>query len=165
MEYSNYVGIQRALVGWRGSSGCRFQGFPSCPLYNLSNEAVPVEFGDAIAVIDFVTTTPPAKPNPLKVYDWAGRSRVTFKEYEPENLLSALTTDVKAKLETFEGQVKDFTDIGVKLGADITAISQGWIPLRPPRLPLLLCCSLPLASLLPGLLSRLFGVQQFGLAH
>ena len=83
-----------------------FRGYLACPLYNLSNKEVELSFGDEIAVMDFVTTTPPtSKSGPF--YEWRKRTRVTFREYEPEKLQSALATDVKDRLEKFELNLKD----------------------------------------------------------
>src|SRR5205807_480724 len=94
-----------------------FRGYLSCPLYNLSNRDVEVAYGDEVAVIDFVTTTPPTATS--KRYSWQDRTRVTFREYEPERLLSALATDVKDKLKYFESDLKKKDE---KLSGDISAI-------------------------------------------
>jgi deoxycytidine triphosphate deaminase len=82
-----------------------FRGYLACPLYNLSNQTVEVSFGDEIAVIDFVTTTPPTAAS-APFYQWRDRTRVTFREYEPEKLQSALATDVKDRLERFESELR-----------------------------------------------------------
>ncbi|HEV3317022.1 MAG TPA: hypothetical protein VG488_08645 [Candidatus Angelobacter sp.] len=96
-----------------------FRGYLACPLYNLSNQAVEVAYGDQIAVIDFVTTTPPTVASKPYSYSWRRRTRVTFREYQPEKLLSALATDVKDKLKDFEADLKGKEK---KLGGDIAAI-------------------------------------------
>lgn len=74
-----------------------FRGYLACPLYNLSDTDVSIKFKEAIAVIDFVTTTPPN--NYSKPYEWKTRSRVTFREYEPHKLRSAIVTRVTTELD------------------------------------------------------------------
>lgn len=78
-----------------------------CPLYNLSNQPVKLKLGDTIASIDFVKTTPfvegqskeyprPPKRNELRDYNW--------------RLQSALFTEVKEKIDTFEKNIKEISD-------------------------------------------------------
>jgi dCTP deaminase len=81
-----------------------FRGYLSFPLYNLSDKPVKVRFGEQIAVIDFVTTTPPAK-NSIR-YEWKNRSRVTFSEYEPDSLVSAIVTRVEKELGAVKASVQ-----------------------------------------------------------
>ena len=94
-----------------------FRGYLACPLYNLSNKPVEVTYGTEIAVIDFVSTTPPNANS--RTYDWRARSRVTFREYEPEKLLSALATDVKDKLASFK---QDLEKMGTRVTGDLSAV-------------------------------------------
>jgi hypothetical protein len=74
------------------------------PLYNLSDETVKIEFKERIAVIDFVTTTPPTRFS--IPYDWRGRSRVIFSEYHPDSLRSAIATQVVDRLNKSESTVE-----------------------------------------------------------
>ena len=77
-----------------------FRGFLSCPLYNLSNKSVTLTHGDAIAAMDFVMTTPVT--NKSQRYDWRGRTRVLFSDYEKDKLESALLTEAADKLKVME---------------------------------------------------------------
>lgn len=94
-----------------------FRGYLACPLYNLSNAPVEVQYGTEIAVMDFVTTTPPKTGS--KRYDWRNRSRVTFKEYEPDKLLSALAELVEEDVAGFK---KKLEDMGAKIQGDVSAV-------------------------------------------
>jgi deoxycytidine triphosphate deaminase len=104
-----------------------FRGYLSCPLYNLSDKPVRLHYGEEIAVIDFVTTTPPTEKS--RKYNPAKRSRVLFEDYEPNSLKSALATQAREKIEVFERRINEiqgtvsnsvgiiFTAIGVLVAA------------------------------------------------
>src|SRR5712692_7457282 len=62
-----------------------------CPIYNLSDKAVTLRYGDPIAVIDFEKTSQVSKDS--KPYaDGKLPERILFQDYEPETLQSALST-------------------------------------------------------------------------
>jgi hypothetical protein len=106
-----------------------FKGYLACPLYNLSDKPVRLHYGEEIAVIDFVTTTPPNEKSKEHQYDAAKRSRVLFEDYEPNSLKSALATQAREKIEVFERRINEiqgtvsnsvgiiFTAIGVLVAA------------------------------------------------
>jgi deoxycytidine triphosphate deaminase len=74
-----------------------FRGILLCPIWNLSNKPFRIKSGEAIAVIDFQTTTPLTTAS--KIYKWAERKRFVFQDYKPEALLSGL-----APLARFTGE-------------------------------------------------------------
>lgn len=87
-----WVGGPQVDPGWIGHL--------PCPIYNLSNAPVELKLGDPIAVMDFVKTTPfnvggsrPYKRPP---------KRVTFDDYEPESLKSALYTEARERINRVE---------------------------------------------------------------
>src|ERR1051326_736254 len=65
-----------------------FKGLLACPLYNLSSNPVTLSYGDAVAAMDFVTTTAVTKDS--KPYPWDTRTRIVFEDYEKDGLESAL---------------------------------------------------------------------------
>lgn len=98
-----------------------FRGYLSCPLYNLSDKPVRLHFGEEIAVIDFVTTTPPTEKS--KQYDPAKRSRILFEDYEPNSLKSALATQAREKIEVFERRINEIqSTVSNSVGIILTAI-------------------------------------------
>jgi deoxycytidine triphosphate deaminase len=98
-----------------------FKGYLACPLYNLSDRPVRLHYGDEIAVIDFVTTTPPNEKS--KQYDAAKRSRILFEDYEPNNLQSALATQAQEKIESFAEKIEDLENkVNTSLFVILTAI-------------------------------------------
>ena len=62
-----------------------FKGFLCCPIYNLSNKPVTLKYGESIAVIDFVTTTPPTERSRKFAFDGIGRKRIIFDDYDKLN--------------------------------------------------------------------------------
>jgi deoxycytidine triphosphate deaminase len=98
-----------------------FRGYLSCPLYNLSDKPVRLHYGEEIAVIDFVTTTPPKEKS--KKYDPAKRSRILFEDYEPNSLKSALATQAREKIEVFEKRINEIqSTVSNSVGIILTAI-------------------------------------------
>ena len=90
-----WVGGPQVDPGWVGHL--------FCPLYNLSDKTVVLRFGDAIALMDFVTTTP---FNPQKSKKYARPpKRVLLQEYRAVELSSALYTLAETKLKGYEAQV------------------------------------------------------------
>jgi len=105
-----WVGGPQVDPGWVGHL--------SCPIYNLSDKEVTLRFGEQIAVMDFVKTTPFKKekclefPRPPK--------RVIFDDYNPEKLKSALYTEARKRIDTIEDKVNRFgsrldTSVGIIL--------------------------------------------------
>lgn len=92
-----WVGGPQVDAGYRGKI--------SCPIWNLSNRTIPLKCGEEIAIIDFVTTTPPTKNS--KPYRWDKRSRFLFGDYEPEKLRSALITDVRQDIGKMQSAITD----------------------------------------------------------
>jgi deoxycytidine triphosphate deaminase len=91
-------------------------GYLLCPLYNLSDKDVEIPYGDPIAVMDFVKTTPyyspNKKPEPAKdpllnksslAYPRPPQ-RVIFENYDT-SLISALYTKAKKKMEQMEKDI------------------------------------------------------------
>ena len=95
-----WVGGPQVDAGYRGRI--------SCPIWNLSNNTIPIKCGEEIAIIDFVTTTPPTENS--KLYEWEKRSRFVFEDYEPDKLMSALVTKVNKDIEDIKAQVRANTD-------------------------------------------------------
>jgi deoxycytidine triphosphate deaminase len=87
-----WVGGPQVDPGWIGHL--------FCPLYNLSDKVVVLRYGDSIALMDFVTTTPfnagksVEYPRPPK--------RVLLEEYRAAELRSALYTEAKRRMEEIE---------------------------------------------------------------
>ena len=97
-----WIGGPQVDPGWVGQL--------SCPIYNLSDKAVTLRLGDAIAVIDFVKTTPfnPAKnSSELKRYPFPP-NRLLLEDYSIDDLESALFTKAGVKLVEFEQQISEF---------------------------------------------------------
>src|SRR6185437_9724896 len=67
-------------------------------LYNLSNKTVRIPYGEAVAPIDFVPTTPVNDVSRQHNYDWQGRKSIVFQEYELDRLESALYDMAEQKL-------------------------------------------------------------------
>ncbi len=126
-----WVGAAQVDAGYRG--------YLECPLYNLSDKDVRLHYGEEIAVIDFVTTTPPTTQPPGERYDPYKRTRILFEDYRPNNLMSALATHAQLKIQGLETEVKElkarvdlstaviFTAIGILVAALALFVS-GQIP-------------------------------------
>jgi deoxycytidine triphosphate deaminase len=93
-----WVGGPQVDAGYRGKI--------SCPIWNLSNKKISLKSGDAVAVIDFVTTTPPTQESEEKRYHWDERSRFVFEDYDADKLRSALVTDVVEQIEQLKHDTK-----------------------------------------------------------
>lgn len=113
-----------------------YVGHLFCPIYNLSSEPVRLRFGEPLAVIDFVRTTP-FKKDVSKKYRRPPK-RVALGDYEPERLRSAsyaqAVNDIKVlqgdmekisrRLDTLTGHF--FTAVGLifaAIAAVVTALS------------------------------------------
>ena len=75
-----------------------YVGHLFCPIYNLSDKAVILHYGDPIAVIDFEGTT--AFHDGVSK-EYKPSDRVLIQDYEPENLQSALATQAKNTINAF----------------------------------------------------------------
>jgi deoxycytidine triphosphate deaminase len=80
-----------------------FVGHLSCPIYNLSNKEVTLRFGEPIALMDFVTTTP-FKKDESKPYK-RPPNRIVFEDYHPTTLKSALFTEARERINDVERKV------------------------------------------------------------
>lgn len=108
-----------------------YVGHLFCPIYNLSDKPVKLQVGDAIALMDFVKTTPfdPAKsPDELIRYAWPPK-RTFLEDYGIADLRSALFTRAGQKLVEFEDQIKSletrfitFTQISFAIFAMVIAL-------------------------------------------
>lgn len=90
-----WVGGPQVDPGWVGHL--------FCPLYNLSDKTVVLRFGDAIALMDFVTTTP-FNPGKSQKYTRPPK-RVLLQEYRAAELSSALYELAETRLKGYEAQV------------------------------------------------------------
>jgi deoxycytidine triphosphate deaminase/uncharacterized protein with PQ loop repeat len=100
-----------------------YKGFLDCPLYNLSNKSVTLYRGQEIAVIDFVTTTPPNPASEQFKYKPLKRARILFEDYEPDRLESGLAKLAKEKIEVFETRINEIqSTVSNSVGVILTAI-------------------------------------------
>jgi hypothetical protein len=100
-----------------------YKGYLDCPLYNLSNKPVTLYRGQEIAVIDFVTTTPPTDRSRCFQYKPINRARILFEDYEPDKLESALARLAKDKIEVFERRIDEVQNtVSNSVGVILTAI-------------------------------------------
>jgi deoxycytidine triphosphate deaminase len=86
-----------------------YRGYLCCPLYNLSDKPVRLSYGNEIAVIDFVTTTPPTC-DPQQGYDYANRTRLVFADYRPQSLKSAIVTQLQGRIAEFGKELGKFDE-------------------------------------------------------
>ena len=96
-----------------------FKGHLFCPIYNLSNRTVRLSKGEAVAVIDFVKTTP--FNNKSIEFETEKNANRDFHDYKADELESALVKqeadirNVMAKAEMVETKLTAFTTIVVSL--------------------------------------------------
>jgi deoxycytidine triphosphate deaminase len=129
------VTVGRAYEGflWVGAAQVDpgFKGYLCCPIYNLSDKERKLRFGEPLAVIDFVVTTPPNASSEKFEIDFTQRKRILFDDYQPDDLQSALITHAQRRLDEFEESVADlrgtvFNSIGIifaAIGALVTALA------------------------------------------
>ncbi len=84
-----------------------FKGYLCCPIYNLSNTPCTLKYGESIAVIDFVTTTPPTKRSSEFGFDALGRRRILFEDY---NSLSSALTNAQEHLNKADKEIADLRE-------------------------------------------------------
>lgn len=77
-----------------------FRGHLACPIYNLSDKDVSLTFKQPLAMLDFVTTT--KVNNFSQRFDWEKRKKIVFTQYQPERLVSGITTKIEGRLDKFE---------------------------------------------------------------
>lgn len=70
-----------------------FRGCLSCPIYNLSTKSFTLKYGDPLAMIDFVTTTP-FKDRVSKPFQWWDGKSLVFQQY-PVDLQSGVEDQLK----------------------------------------------------------------------
>lgn len=90
-----WVGGPQVDPGWVGHL--------FCPLYNLSDKTVVLRYGDSIALMDFVTTTPFRKEECVS-YDRPPK-RVLLEEYRAADLNSGLYELAARKFEGYEKEL------------------------------------------------------------
>jgi len=92
-----WVGGPQVDPGWVGHL--------FCPLYNLSAKTVVLRYGDPIALMDFVTTTPfnASESQPYK----RPPKRVLLEEYNAVELKSALYSQAKERITQIEEDTKN----------------------------------------------------------
>jgi deoxycytidine triphosphate deaminase len=95
-----WVGGPQVDPGWVGHL--------FCPLYNLSDKLVVLRAGDAIALMDFVTTTP-FNPERRKEYKRPPK-RVLLEEYRAAELKSALFTEARVRINEIETRTQNRID-------------------------------------------------------
>lgn len=108
-----------------------YVGHLFCPIYNLSDKPVVLELGEALALMDFVKTTPfnaTKSPNELKRYPHLPK-RMILEDYGIDDLRSALFTRAGEKLSEFEESIKNletrfvtFTQISFAIFALVIAL-------------------------------------------
>lgn len=101
------IQVQRAYQGllWVGGPqvDAGYIGHLFCPVYNLSDQPVPLEYDEPFAVIDFVKTTE-FHEHKSKPYAPIPPERILIEDYPP--LRSALVTQVTDKLDAFKERVE-----------------------------------------------------------
>ena len=83
-----------------------YRGLLMCPLWNLSNKDFQIDCGEAIAVMDFQTTTPVtaiSNRRPL----WNKRTRYVFEDYKPEQLRSGLIEESVKRIKEVEAGIRN----------------------------------------------------------
>jgi deoxycytidine triphosphate deaminase len=114
-----------------------YVGHLFCPIYNLSDKPVTLKPGDALALMDFVKTTPfdsekSRTPNSDLVRYTFPPKRLFIEEYGIDDLRSALFTKAGEKLGEFEESIRNlesrfvtFTQLSFAIFAVVTALTIG----------------------------------------
>ncbi|MDE0538487.1 MAG: hypothetical protein OXH94_07145 [Rhodospirillales bacterium] len=99
-----------------------YRGHLFCPIYNLSNQAVALPFGERIALMDFVKTS---QFDPSKSQKYPGNSRPLLDSFFKDGTLtSALFQEVPGKLFDFEHKISSVeTRLNVFTSSVIVLIS------------------------------------------
>lgn len=82
-----------------------YQGHLFCPLYNLSDRPVTLQYGEPIAAIDFVPTTPFRAGASREYKRPRDRERLIFDDYQRPR--SALYEFARKKIDEFDERLKD----------------------------------------------------------
>jgi hypothetical protein len=87
-----------------------YVGHLFCPIYNLSDKEVTLHIGEAIALIDFVKTTPfdAKSDSQFERYPFPPK-RVIMQDYGIDELRSALFTRAGERLMEFEQEIRNQT--------------------------------------------------------
>ena len=117
-----WVGGPQVDPGWVGHL--------FCPIYNLSDKPVTLKLGDALAVMDFVKTTPFDKRKPDTELKRYGRpKRLFIEDYKINDLRSALFTEAGERLAEFDEAIRNletrfitFTQISFAIFAGVIAL-------------------------------------------
>lgn len=103
------IRVQLAYKGllWVGGPqvDAGYVGHLFCPVYNLSDKPVSLNYGDPIAVIDFVRTSAFQDGESL-LYSPVPPERILFEDYAPQKLNSALYEIATKRLGRVEAQVE-----------------------------------------------------------
>lgn len=103
-----------------------YVGHLYCPIYNLSDAPVTISYRDTIAVMDFAKTTPFENSvtdyKPVE-YD-RPPSKVLFEEYNPDQLISALSENLRKRLDQLESELEVYSKRFIQIsGALVTALA------------------------------------------
>jgi deoxycytidine triphosphate deaminase len=83
------VAVGQAYQGflWVGAAQVDpgFKGYLCCPIYNLSDKPRTLKRGQSLAVIDFVSTTPPTKKSAVHRFEALSRKRIRSKIMTPNH--------------------------------------------------------------------------------
>jgi len=110
-----------------------FRGRIMCPLWNLSDKEISIPYGEAIAVLDFSTTTPVTK-NSNRSPLWNERTRFIFEDYLKdlksglvtlvEDGVEKLKTTTAERLESHQNRMDTFTAVTFSaLGVLVAAVA------------------------------------------
>ncbi len=83
-----------------------YRGLLLCPLWNLSNKDFEIACGEAIAVMDFQTTTP-VTVSSNREPPWNKRSRYVFDDYKPDQLRSGLIEESVNRLKEVQAEIRN----------------------------------------------------------
>jgi deoxycytidine triphosphate deaminase len=120
--------VYRGLV-WVGSLQVDpgYQGFLSCPIYNLSDREQVLIYKDPLFIIDFVLTTPAAGKYELWKLRGGKYSSFDFDRLDEQKIGSAPATSFKkqdTKIDTLANKIERFQDtILVVVGVIVAAIA------------------------------------------
>jgi deoxycytidine triphosphate deaminase len=114
-----WVGGPQVDPGWVGHL--------CCPIYNLSDKTVTLRYGDPIARMDFVTTTPFNGSSARHQYKRPPK-RTLFVDYKPESLKSALYTEARQRINDIRDEMQKRVGtveslVATFMGATVTAVA------------------------------------------
>jgi deoxycytidine triphosphate deaminase len=96
------VGLAYQGLLWVGGAQVDpgFRGRLSCPIYNLSTKSVTLKYGDELAMIDFVATTPVNIGS--TPFQWWHKKKLVFQQYRTE-----LQSGVALRLKEIDTKVDE----------------------------------------------------------